>query len=66
MSFGTKQSAAADTTKLSGLDPDQEPTAQEAIVASYWAGTRKVPAQWLSPVYNERAVEAPQTRPGKK
>lgn len=66
MSFGGNPSTQADDVNLSGLNPEGEPTYQEAIVASYWAGTRKVGVQWLSPVYNEYAVEAPQMRPAKK
>jgi len=66
MSFGGNASTSADNLNLSGINPDVEPTYQEAIVASYWTGTRKIGVQWLSPVYNEYAVEAPQTRPAKK
>lgn len=66
MSFGGNASTSADQPTLSGMNADQEPTNQEAIVALYWNGTRKVGVQWLSPVYNQYAVEAPQTRPGKK
>lgn len=66
MSFGGSPSTRADEVNLSGINPDAEPTHQEAIVASCWTGTRKIAAQWLSPVYNEYAVEAPQTRLAKK
>lgn len=66
MSFGGSASTGSDQPTLSGMDPNSEPTNQEAIIALYWVGTRKVGVQWLSPVYNQKAVEAPSTRPGKK
>lgn len=66
MSFSSSASMSADDPSLSGMDVAQEPTNQEAISALYWNGRQQVGVQWLSPVYNQVAVEAPSTRPGKK
>lgn len=64
MSFGSKKSQAEDLD-VAGVRPEDEPSNQEAV-AKYWVGRKQVAVDWLSPIYNQRAEEAPQQRPGKK
>ena len=65
MSGSTKQPKPTEPV-VAGIDMSAEPTNQEAIVAPYVAGQFSVAAKWISPAYNQRAVESPSERPGKK
>lgn len=65
MSGSTKQPKATEPD-LAGMDSNSQPTNQEAIVLKYVAGEYICNAQWYTPIYNQRAVESPTTRPGKK
>jgi hypothetical protein len=65
MSFGKKDTKPVDPT-LAGMDVSAEPTNQETVVLPYVAGQYTVTAHWITPSYNQRAVEAPSTTPGKK
>ncbi len=47
-----------------GIQDQQTATNQQGVPVTYFAGTRKIAATWLSPVYNLKAVLAPST--GKK
>ena len=65
MSGSTKQPKATEPD-LAGMDANSQPTNQEAVVLKYVAGQYTVSAQWISPAYNQRSVESPSARPGKK
>lgn len=65
MSGNAKKTKSVDPV-LMGIDVSGEPTHQETIPATYGAGTGIYPARWLSPSYNQYAIEAPSDRPGKK
>lgn len=54
----------ADTT--TGLEEEEIARAQEGVPIPYMAGTRKIALRWITPIYNQKAVLAPQTRPSKK
>lgn len=62
----SKPQQLANPMTISGIDAEREPTAQEGIPATYFAGRQTVPAQWLSPIYNEFHREVPAKRSGKK
>lgn len=60
MSFGSKpRTTANDDPDIAGIDISKTPTNQEAIVLTYVAGEYTVAAKWVSPIYNQRSVEAP-------
>ena len=60
MSFGGKpRTNPLDEPDIAGIDISKTPTNQEAIVLTYVAGEYTVAAHWVSPVYNQRSVEAP-------
>lgn len=60
MSFGGGSSRTDnDDPDIAGIDISKTPTNQEAIVLTYVAGEYTVAAKWVSPVYNQRSVEAP-------
>jgi hypothetical protein len=63
---GSSKQPRATLPDLAGMDANSEPTNQEAVVLKYVAGEYIANAQWLSPAYNQRAVESPTARPGKK
>ena len=52
--------------ELAGIDDASQTTNQEAVPLTYVAGEAVVALQWISPIYNQRAVEAPAESTGKK
>lgn len=66
MSFGAKKSVQDPEPENTGVEDEQFSTANEAIPIPMVFGERLVAVHWLSRVYNQRAVEAPASRPGKK
>jgi hypothetical protein len=44
-----------------GVQGQQLSTNQQGVPVAYLAGTRKVSVTWLSRVYNQKAVEVPQS-----
>ncbi|MFA5265799.1 MAG: hypothetical protein WC378_18420 [Opitutaceae bacterium] len=55
-----------DTTEETALEDESLATAQEAIPVPLFAGEVKVAGRFWSPIYGQRAKQAPDTRPGKK
>ena len=52
--------------EVAGIDPNTVSSHQEAIPLPYLAGEGAGALRWISPIYNPKAVEAPQARPAKK
>lgn len=52
--------------ELANIEPDDLSTNQGATVVPWIAGEVKLPLRWISPVYDQKAVQAPLERPGKK
>lgn len=52
--------------QLAGVDDNSTATSQEAVPMPHFAGQRAGAARFISPIYNQRAAEAPQARPPKK
>jgi hypothetical protein len=48
-----------------GIQDQMTANTQQALPVAYIAGTRKVAAKWMSPIYNLRTAPAPQTTSGK-
>ena len=48
------------------VDDSDYATSQESKPVPWMAGTRKVAATWISPIYQQHAEPAPSERPGKK
>jgi hypothetical protein len=51
---------------LAGLDDDSLPSVEEGTPIPYLAGEGVLTGKPISPIYNQRAVEAKDPRPGKK
>lgn len=66
MSSSSNDSAPPPRLELAGIDDTNMASSQEAVPIPFTAGQFAGPLRWISPIYNQRAVEAPQTRPGKK
>lgn len=66
MSFGAKKIVADPEPENTGVEDEQASTASEAIPIPMLFGERIIAVRWMSRVYNQRAVEAPASRPGKK
>ena len=49
-----------------GVQDQMTSNQQQAVPVAYVAGTRKVSAKWMTPIYNLRSAPAPQTTPSKK
>lgn len=58
MSFSPR-TPKSDDPDIAGLDVSKSPTNQEDIILTYVAGEYTVAAHWVSPVYNQRSEEAP-------
>ena len=52
--------------EVAGIDPNTVSSHQEAVPLPYLAGEGAGALHWISPIYNQKAVEAPQARPPKK
>jgi hypothetical protein len=51
---------------LAGIDEDTQASAQEALPVRYIAGETAVALEWISPIYNQYAEEAPNEGGAKK
>lgn len=66
MSHGGHKPPDTVTPELAGVDENSQSSAQEGTPVPYVAGSYVVAAKWISPIYNQRAQEAPQEKRGKK
>lgn len=56
----------APTNKPFGVQDQMTSAQQQGVPVAYIAGTRKVSAKWMTPIYNLRSAPAPNTIPSKK
>jgi len=54
------------TTQPFGSQDQMTANTQQAQPVPYVAGTRKLAAKWVTPIYNLRSAPAPNTNPSKK
>lgn len=66
MSFVAKKTIADPETNPTAIEEEQLSNANESLPVPMVFGQRKVAVRWISRVYNQRAYEAPVSRPGKK
>lgn len=66
MSFGTKQNLPDTQPNDTGLEDQQLSNSQESKPVPILFGEYRVAVTWISRIYNQRAVEAPLARSGKK
>lgn len=66
MGFGNTPQAPDPAPSTTGIEDDTVANAQEAVPVPMLFGERKTALKWISRVYNQRAQEAPLTKPGKK
>ena len=51
----------APTNKAFGVQDQMTSNQQQGVPVAYLAGTRKVAAKWMTPIYNLRSAPAPST-----
>lgn len=67
MSFGASKQTLPDTTPTdTGLEDQALSNSQESVPVPILYGEYRVAVKWISRIYNQRAVEAPLARSGKK
>lgn len=49
-----------------GIEDQSISTASEALPVPMFCGTRKISPVWITRIYNQKAKEAPDSKPGKK
>ena len=54
------------TAKPFGTQDQMTSSQQQALPVEYVAGTRKIAAKWMTPIYNLRSAPAPSSQRGKK
>ena len=64
--FGRKSAVKDPEPTEIGLEDEQVSNAQESLPVPWVFGERRIAVRWISRVYNQRAEEAPISRPGKK
>jgi hypothetical protein len=57
MSFGSKKSTPDPEPEIAGIEDETMSNSQEAVPLPLHAGTRKITLRWISPIYNQRAVQ---------
>jgi len=61
--FGNQQPRKAQPF---GIQDQQTSNVQQALPVAYIAGTHKIAVKWITPIYNLRSAQAPDTVPTKK
>ena len=64
MSFGAK--VKSPEHEPDALEDEEFSSAQQAVPVPFLAGERLIPLHWITPIYDQKWVEAPQDRPAKK
>lgn len=64
--FGIKENKSDAVPEETGVEDEQISNSLESIPVAWFCGTRLLALSWIGPVYNQRAVEAPEALPGKK
>lgn len=64
--FGGKEIKPDTAPEEAGIEDEQVSNSIEAVPVAYLSGERLVALSWISPVYNQKAKEAPLEVPGKK
>jgi hypothetical protein len=54
------------TNQPFGVQDQMASSQQQGVPVAYIAGTRKVAAKWMTPIYNLRSAPAPNQVPSKK
>lgn len=57
MSFGNKNSTPDPEPEIAGIEDETLSNSQEALPVPVMTGTRKLAVRWISPIYNQRAVQ---------
>lgn len=57
MSFGRKEHTPPPEPEAGGIEDETLTSTQESVPVPVLCGTRKVAFRWLSPIYNQRAVQ---------
>jgi hypothetical protein len=57
MSFGSRSSTPSNKPQPAGIEDETLSNTQEAVPIPVHMGTRKITARWISPIYDQRAVQ---------
>lgn len=57
MSFGKRESTPDPAPEVGGIEEETLSNAQESVALPLHTGTRKLAVRWISPIYNQRAVQ---------
>lgn len=57
MSFGNSNSTPAPAPEIGGIEDETLSNSQESVPVPVHTGTRKLTVRWITPIYNQRAVQ---------
>lgn len=57
MSFGRKEHTPPPEPEIGGIGDETLASTQESVPVPVLCGTRSIAVRWLSPIYNQRAVQ---------
>ena len=64
--FGTRENKADPVPDETGIEEEQVSNSLESRPVPWFVGTQLLALSWISPIYNQRAVLAPDSLPAKK
>ena len=64
--FGGNSNKPDVAPEETGIEDEQVSNSLESVPVPWFCGTRLIAVTWISPVYNQRAEEAPESLPAKK
>jgi hypothetical protein len=57
MSFGNRNSTPDPEPEIGGIEEETLSNSQESVPLPLHTGTRKLTARWITPIYNQRAIQ---------
>ena len=57
MSFGNRSSTPDPEPEIGGIEDETLSNSQESVPLPLHTGTRKLTVRWITPIYNQRAVQ---------
>lgn len=57
MSFGNRNSTPDPEPAIGGIEDETLSNSQESVPLPLHTGTRKLTVRWITPIYNQRAVQ---------
>lgn len=57
MSFGKRENIPPPEPEVAGVEDETLSNSQESVPVPVITGTRKITVRWLTPIYNQRAIQ---------